>query len=186
MRNTGWYIPYWRKPKKKGKAEKNNAAETVRSEEQLEAVRQRWIERYRRTARALTTLGLSVGSNRTEVQARYDGLRGAGRATRDVEDAYRHLMRVLPPIERRKKSARGTTSAANADTTAAAFTAGAGETPVTTTEAADVVVTVEVYAADEGDDEDDLSLDEDAADEREDSFDLDEEIDNGMSKNTDE
>jgi len=109
MRNTGWYIPYWRKPKpKKGKAEKPSTEDMTRSDEQLEAVRQRWIERYRRMARALAMLGLSVGSDRTDVQARYDALRreggGVGALTpREFEDAYRYLLRVLPPVERRKR-----------------------------------------------------------------------------------
>jgi hypothetical protein len=101
MRNSGWYIPYWRKPKKKGKA---GAEEIVRSDEDLEAVRRRWIERYRRTVHALMLMGLSVGSNRSDVQARYQELRAAGSIpARDLEDAYQHLMRVLAPLERRKR-----------------------------------------------------------------------------------
>jgi hypothetical protein len=101
MRNSGWYIPYWRRPKKKGKA---GAEEIVRSDEELEAVRRRWIERYRRTVRALMLMGLSVGSNRSDVQARYEELRAAGTLpTRDLEEAYQHLMRVLAPLERRKR-----------------------------------------------------------------------------------
>jgi hypothetical protein len=105
MRNTGWYIPYWRKPmsKKKGKSEKIGGAEVWRNDEQLDAVRQRWVERYRRTARALNALGLSVGSSKIDVQARYDTLRAQSRTSRDVEDAYRYLQRVLPQAERRRK-----------------------------------------------------------------------------------
>jgi hypothetical protein len=104
MRNSGWYIPYWRKPKKKGKADKAGGAEIVRSDEELEAVRQRWIERYRRTVHALMLMGLSVGSNRSDVQARYEELRAAGTLpARDLQDAYQHLMRVLAPLEKRKR-----------------------------------------------------------------------------------
>jgi len=113
MRNTGWYIPYWRKQRKKGKSDKpdkpqksdkTEQREVIRGDDQLEAVRQRWIERYRRTARALSVLGLSVGSNKTEVQARYESLRAAGGVlSREVEDAYRYLTRVLPAVERRKR-----------------------------------------------------------------------------------
>ena len=104
MRNSGWYIPYWRKPKKKGKADRAGAEAIVRSDEELEAVRRRWIERYRRTVHALMLMGLSVGSNRSEVQARYEELRAAGTIpTRDLQDAYQHLMRVLAPLERRKR-----------------------------------------------------------------------------------
>ena len=104
MRNSGWYIPYWRKPKKKGKADRAGAEANVRSDEELEAVRRRWIERYRRTVHALMLMGLSVGSNRSDVQARYEELRAAGTLpARDLEDAYQHLMRVLAPLERRKR-----------------------------------------------------------------------------------
>lgn len=108
MRNSGWYVPYWRKPKKKGRAESPSTEDVQRSEEQLEAVRRRWVERYRRTLHALRALGLSMGSNRAEVQARYELLRAARAAPdRDVEDAYRYLVRVLPPLERRKRRTRG-------------------------------------------------------------------------------
>lgn len=104
MRNTGWYIPYWRKPKKKSKNERVSLEEVARSEDQLESVRQRWVERYRRTLRALRLLNLSVGSNRLDVQMRYETLRDAGTLPpRDLEDAYRHLIRVLPAAERRKR-----------------------------------------------------------------------------------
>ncbi len=110
MRNTGWYIPYWRKQRKKGKpdkpqkSDKTEQREVSRGDDQLEGVRQRWVERYRRTARALRMLGLSVGSNKAEVQARYESLRAAdGVPSREVEDAYRYLTRVLPAVERRKR-----------------------------------------------------------------------------------
>ena len=107
MRNTGWYIPYWRKIKKKGKQEKPTNEAVSRSDDQLESVRRRWIERYRRTVRSLRLMGLSVGSNRGEVQARYTHLREAGAARPyELEDAYRYLMRVLPPSERRKRRPR--------------------------------------------------------------------------------
>ncbi len=119
MRNTGWYVPYWRKPRKKGKPEREpqgqgrekndqgDASEIVngvyRSDEQLDIVRRRWIERYRKTLHALQVLDLSVGSNRTDLQASYDGLKAQGRITRDREEAYRHLLRVLPGAERRRR-----------------------------------------------------------------------------------
>jgi hypothetical protein len=107
MRNSGWYIPYWRKPKKKSKSNRAGAEEVTRSEEQLEAVRRRWVERYRRTLRALRVLGLSMGSTRGEVQTRYEALRASGATSdRELEDAYRHLLHVLPPAERRKRRPR--------------------------------------------------------------------------------
>ncbi len=172
MRNTGWYIPYWRKARKKGKPEKSspsNTEEVWRSDEQLEAVRERWIERYRRTARAFGTLGLSVGSSRSEVQARYDALRAQGRATRDIDDAYRHLLRILPPPERRKRRASGpeTLGAPGATTKVTLSIADRQEMVVTTT-GADVdvsVVAVDLYVEDADalfeDDDDEASPDED-------------------------
>jgi hypothetical protein len=116
MRNSGWYIPYWRKPKKKGKADRASAEEIVRSDEELEAVRRRWIARYRRTVHALMLMGLSVGSNRSDVQARYEELRAAGTLpTRDLEEAYQHLMRVLAPLERRKRKRASSKAASHRD-----------------------------------------------------------------------
>ena len=116
MRNSGWYIPYWRKPKKKGKANRAGAEEIVRSDEELEAVRRRWIERYRRTVHALMLMGLSVGSNRSDVQARYEELRAAGTLpARDLEDAYQHLMRILAPLERRKRKRASSKAASQRD-----------------------------------------------------------------------
>src|SRR5579863_653713 len=113
MRNTGWYIPFWRRPKKKGRSDKPGTEDITRTDEQLEAVRQRWIERYRRTTRALKVLGLSMGSNRAEVQARYDRLRGGPINQHELDEAYRFLMRVLPAQERRRKRlARGSGAAA--------------------------------------------------------------------------
>lgn len=108
MRNASWYIPYWRKSfKKKSRADKPSTGEESRSSEQLEAVRRRWVERYRHTARALLIMGLSVGSNRREVQARYERLRATGQVPRnELEEAHRYLMRVLPAGERRKKRPR--------------------------------------------------------------------------------
>jgi len=165
MRNTGWYIPYWRKQRKKGKpdkpdkpqkSDKTEQREVIRGDDQLEAVRQRWIERYRRTARALSVLGLSVGSNKTEVQARYESLRAAGGVlSREVEDAYRYLARVLPAVERRKRrpplsraaTVRTETDivAATDDATGASYYAGEEQT--------EVIVVVNADDADETEDE---------------------------------
>jgi len=162
MRNTGWYIPYWRKPtsKKKGKAEKNGGDEVWRNDEQLDAVRQRWVERYRRTARALNALGLSVGSSKIDAQARYDTLRAQGRTSRDVEDAYRYLQRVLPQAERRRKRPpQSEPSAAMITPTRATFAV--FETEETVVMASDddgPIVAVGFYASGAGmmfDDEDD-------------------------------
>jgi hypothetical protein len=122
MRNSGWYIPYWRRSKKKAKADPaTNAEDSKRSEEQMELVRQRWIERYRRTVRALRLLGLSMGSTRSEVRERYERLRDEGGIpARDLEEAYRFLMRVMLAQERRKRRARRNET--GAETTGAAST----------------------------------------------------------------
>ncbi|HZS92701.1 MAG TPA: putative nucleotidyltransferase substrate binding domain-containing protein [Chloroflexota bacterium] len=108
MRNSGWYIPYWRRSKKKGKAEQaTGGGEVQRSDEQMEVVRQRWVERYRRILRSLRLMGLSMGSTRAEVRERYERLREEGTVpARELEDAYRFLMRVMLAQERRKRRAR--------------------------------------------------------------------------------
>jgi hypothetical protein len=161
MRNSGWYIPYWRKPKKKGRAERQGGEDVQRNEEQLEAVRHRWVERYRRTLRSLGVMGLSVGSNRAEVQARYEALRAAGTVPeRELEDAYRYLVRVLPPLERRKRRNRGDGGSAPQATTPA----GSGDAT------GDLAVAVVDVPGDEVEDEDDAELDEDDVDEPEASY----------------
>lgn len=176
MRNNGWYIPYWRKVKRKGKAEKpgiQSAPDVNRSDEQLETVRRRWIERYRRTVRSLGLIGLSVGSNRGDVQARYNALREAGTVrSGELEDAYRYLLRVLPPLERRKRRPQPAEQTSGGTPVPAAVESGE-------ISEIEVVATVEVYSevvelegdADEADD--DLFA-EDAEDEDgdQDAFDL--------------
>ncbi len=191
MRNTGWYIPYWRKPnsKKKGKAEKSSAGantsaslgEVWRSDEQLEAVRQRWVERYRRVARAYGALGLSVGSNRAEVQSRYDLLRQRG-VTRDIEDAYRYLLRVLPPMERRKKRPQEPgLSNANGAMRSSLSILEARETMVSTEGPDESVISVDLYVAkvdmrfDDGDDSTEAAFDDDF--EADDELAIDDDVD---------
>lgn len=170
MRNNGWYIPYWRKVKRRGKPEKpgtQSAPDVSRSDEQLEVVRRRWIERYRRMVRSLGVMGLSMGSNRGDVQARYNALREAGTVrSGELEDAYRYLWRVLPPLERRKR--RPQPSEQTPGEAPAPTAAESGEL--------EVVASVEVYTevvelegdADEA--EDDLFAEDE--DEDQESFDL--------------
>lgn len=165
MRNTGWYIPFWRRPKKKGKAERPNAEQIIRTDEQLEAVRLRWIERYRRMVRALNLLGLSVGSNRNEVYARYEHLRAAGSVpARELEDAFRFLVRVLPPQERRKrrpplKESRNVARPDDDESMGAASSVAAELTPPDLGEAADTDEDATVAETDQAE------YDEEAADE---------------------
>ncbi len=186
MRNTGWYIPYWRKQRKKGKpdkpdkpqkSDKTEQREVIRGDDQLEAVRQRWIERYRRTARALSVLSLSVGSNKTEVQARYESLRAAGGVlSREVEDAYRYLARVLPAVERRKRRpplSRAATVRTEAEIVAATDDA-TGASYYASEEQTEVIVVVNADETDEIDEadetEDEVGADEEGeADESDDA-----------------
>ena len=157
--------------KKKGKAEKSSGDEVWRNDEQLDAVRQRWVERYRRTARALGALGLSVGSSNIDVQARYDTLRAQGRTSRDVEDAYRYLQRVLPQVERRRKRPPQP-EPSGIMTTATRATLSIVETEETVVMASDddtTIVAVDLYAGATSilfDDEDDAEspFDDDADD----------------------
>ena len=166
MRNTGWYIPFWRRPKKKGKAERPNAEQIIRTDEQLEAVRLRWIERYRRMVRALKLLGLSVVSNRIDVYARYEHLRATGAVpARELEDAFRFLVRVLPPQERRKrrpplKEPRNTTRPDGDEPSTAASSLATEPAPPDLREAGDAAVTYadeseyDEQAADDADEDD--------------------------------
>jgi hypothetical protein len=166
MRNSGWYIPYWRKPKKKGKGERPSGETVERTDEQLESVRQRWVDRYRRTVRALGMLGLSMGSNRAEVQARYELLRASGTSReRELEDAYRYLMRVLPPMERRKRRNREAGRAATeqqAESVSAAASDAADET----------LAVVDVLVGEAEDDEAADELDEAAGDDGDEELEL--------------
>lgn len=161
MRNSGWYIPYWRKPKKKSRNTRASGEEVARSDEQLDAVRHRWVERYRRTVRALRVLGLSMGSTRGDVQARYEALRDSGAIpARELDDAYRHLLHVLPPAERRKRRPR------TGDGSGAAQSAG-GRAEDTAPHAATDGLSMEADNDDEEDDEssdDDMDEDDEPAD----------------------
>ncbi len=161
MRNSGWYIPFWRRPKKKGKVEKPSTEEITRSDEQLEAVRQRWIERYRRMIKALNVMGLSMGSNRADVQARYEHLRTHGRMSlRELEDAYRFLIRALPPQERRKR--RGVASISQGFSTATAQASATTTDADTQDEATDADDEAESAMDGDGDPDDDEGIESEA------------------------
>lgn len=112
MRNSGWYIPFWRKPKRpQGEASQAEKAEKPekerrrrprqRSEADLERVREEWVARYTRQVQAFRTLGLSVGTPQDDIQARYNtlvtGLNGSeetGERRRQLRDAYDTLRRA--------------------------------------------------------------------------------------------
>jgi hypothetical protein len=104
VRNSGWYIPFWRKPKRAGgdaqsaeKPERRRKPRT-RSDEELERVRSDWVTRYTRQVHALQVLGLSVGVPREEIQQRYRLLLAElehaapdDEQRRRLEDAYHTL-----------------------------------------------------------------------------------------------
>ena len=77
MRNSGWYIPFWRKPKRQqgeagqGEGRERRKRPRTRSEEDLERVREEWVKRYTRQVQAFRLLGLSVGTPQEEIEARY-------------------------------------------------------------------------------------------------------------------
>lgn len=104
MRNSGWYIPFWRKPKRPlGEATLFEGRERrrkprSRSDEEMEHVRAEWVGRYTRQVQALRLLGLSVGVPQDEIDARYRQLlveaRGSEHAAerrRRLDDAYEAL-----------------------------------------------------------------------------------------------
>ncbi|HWE60678.1 MAG TPA: J domain-containing protein [Chloroflexota bacterium] len=108
MRNSGWYIPFWRKPKRpqgeKDQAEKPEKEKRrrprTRSEAELERVREEWITRYTRQVQAFRVLGLSVGTPQEEIKARYqelvadlNGSPEVAMRLHQLQDAYETLRR---------------------------------------------------------------------------------------------
>jgi hypothetical protein len=82
VRNTGWYIPFWRKPKRtaqeqpSGERGERRRRPRNRSEQELDRVRDDWVRRYNAQARSLRVLGLSVGAPKADIEARYQALIG--------------------------------------------------------------------------------------------------------------
>ncbi len=79
-RNTGWYIPFWRKPRRGqpdqalGERGERRRRPRTRSEQDLDRVRNEWIARYNSRLSALRLLGLSVGTPNDEIAERYESL----------------------------------------------------------------------------------------------------------------
>lgn len=102
MRNSGWYIPFWRKPKRQqGEAAQPEGRERrkrprTRSEEDLERVREEWVTRYTRRVRALRLLGLSVGTPQEEIEARYYYLKSTHQVSPGEDD---YLVRLREAYE---------------------------------------------------------------------------------------
>ena len=92
MRNSGWYIPFWRKPKRvQGESQPAERTEKERkrrprprSDEELERVRAEWVTRYTRQLQAFRLLGLSVGAPQAEISLRYHELVRAVGASPDA------------------------------------------------------------------------------------------------------
>ena len=100
MRNSGWYIPFWRKPKRQGsEGSTSDRAESKRrarhrTDDELDRVRVEWVRRYTDRVRAFTVLQLSVGTPPEEITARYESLLAdlmSGPADPDLEDRRRAL-----------------------------------------------------------------------------------------------
>ena len=97
MRNSGWYIPFWRKPKRpQGEANQHERHEKrrrprARSEAELERVREEWVSRYTRQVHALRVLGLSVGAPQEEIRARYQQLVATVDGSDDESERLHHL-----------------------------------------------------------------------------------------------
>ncbi|MGH2388119.1 MAG: hypothetical protein ACRDIE_07925, partial [Chloroflexota bacterium] len=97
VRNSGWYIPFWRKPKRQqGDGQQQERPEKrrrsrQRSDEDLERVRDDWVNRYRGRVQALHTLRLSVGTPTEEIDARYQQLVSELAGSPEAEDRRRRL-----------------------------------------------------------------------------------------------
>jgi hypothetical protein len=102
VRNSGWYIPFWRKPKRpQGEAGQQEGRERrkrprTRSEEDLERVREEWVKRYTRRVQALRLLGLSVGTPQEEIEARYTYLVRSHQVGKNGDD---YLVRLREAFE---------------------------------------------------------------------------------------
>jgi hypothetical protein len=79
VRNSGWYIPFWRKPKRQGgsgghERGENKRRARARTDDELDRVRDEWVSRYTGRVRAFKVLQLSVGTPPEEIRARYESL----------------------------------------------------------------------------------------------------------------
>ncbi len=106
MRNSGWYIPFWRKPKRapgeQGQPERQEKRRRPRqrSDEDLERVRDEWVGRYTRRVQAFRVLGLSVGTPADEVDARYQRLASEASGAPDAEARLRDLREAYETLKR--------------------------------------------------------------------------------------
>ncbi len=97
MRNSGWYIPFWRKPKQRqdegarqDKPEKRRRFRQ-RSDEDLDRVRAEWVARYTGRVQALRLMRLSVGASIEEIESRYQALVAESAGLPEAEERRRRL-----------------------------------------------------------------------------------------------
>jgi hypothetical protein len=100
VRNSGWYIPFWRKPKRQGtdgsipdRAESKRRPRH-RTDDELDRVRVEWVQRYTERVKAFKVLQLSVGTPPEEITAQYESLLAdllSGAPDPDREDRRRAL-----------------------------------------------------------------------------------------------
>jgi hypothetical protein len=112
VRNSGWYIPFWRKPKRpqseasqtaekpeKPEREKRRRPRT-RSEAELERVREEWVARYTRQVQAFRTLGLSVGTPQDDIEERYNALVARLNGSDETGEHLRRLQEAFETLRR--------------------------------------------------------------------------------------
>ena len=105
MRNSGWYIPFWRKPKRQqDEARQQERPEKrrrfrQRSDEDLDRVRAEWIARYRGRVQALHMMRLSVGTPTEEIDARYQEMVGELAGIPEAEERRRRLRQAYDTLK---------------------------------------------------------------------------------------
>ena len=97
MRNSGWYIPFWRKPKQRqdeaGRQDRPEKRRRFRqrSDDDLDRVRAEWIARYNGRVQALHLMRLSVGAPNEEIESRYQELVAELAGMPEAEERRRRL-----------------------------------------------------------------------------------------------
>ena len=97
LRNSGWYIPFWRKPKQRqdegSRQERPEKRRRFRqrSDEDLDRVRAEWIARYTGRVQALHFMRLSVGAPIEEIEHRYQELVAELAGMPDTDERRRRL-----------------------------------------------------------------------------------------------
>jgi hypothetical protein len=105
LRNSGWYIPFWRKPKQRqddarppDRPEKRRRFRQ-RSDEDLDRVRAEWVARYTGRVQALHVLRLSVGAPIEEIESRYQALVAESAGLPEAEERRRRLRQAYDVLK---------------------------------------------------------------------------------------